>query len=197
MAHPSLLDVQDQLLADLNIQLTPIAPEASICLSYLERICNTLKILTPDEAAERGVERNTALLDFQDAQAKFKAWGISIAAFRSELHPTSLGFRLRDAPDIRKRLCQVLKELREYLNDCLWCPFLLYIIPAEVLQQVKLCLERDSTSHGEKILRVTAIPMKNTKTNGRRREKRSDQVGLNQPQSFRNCPRLSTLRFRT
>jgi hypothetical protein len=165
MAHPSLLGVQQQLLVDLNIQPTPIAPE---------RICNTLRTLTPDEAAKRGVERNTALLDFQDAQAKFKAWGISIAAFRSELHPTSLGFRLRDAPDIRKCLCQVLKELREYLDDCLWCPILLSIIPADAPQQLRLCLERDSTSHGEKMLRVTATPMKNTKNNGRRREKRFD-----------------------
>lgn len=179
MAHPSLLGVQRQLLVDLNTQPTAIAPEASICLNYLEEICNTLRILTPDEAAQCGIERNTALLNFQDAQAKFKAWGISIAAFRSELQPTSLGFRLRDAPDIRKRLCQVLKELREYLDDCLWCSLLLSIIPADVPQQLRLCLERDSTSHGEKMLRVTATPIKNTKTNGRRREKQSDQVGLN------------------
>jgi hypothetical protein len=132
MAHPSLLAVQQQLLVDLNIQPAAIGPEASICLSYLEKICNTLRTLTPDEAAKRGVERNTALLDFQDAQAKFKAWGISIAAFRSELNPTSLGFRLRAAPDIQTRLCLVLKELREYLDDCLWCLLVLFVIPADI-----------------------------------------------------------------
>jgi hypothetical protein len=132
MAHLSLLGVQQQLLVDLNTQPTAIAPGASICLNYLEKICNTLRILTPDEAAKRGVERNTALLDFEDAHAKFKAWGISIAAFRSELHSTSLGFRLRDAPDIRTRLCLVLKELLEYLDDCLWCLLVLSVIPADV-----------------------------------------------------------------
>jgi len=91
-----------------------------------------LRTPTPDEAAKRGLERNTVLLDFQDAQAKFKVWGISIAAFRSELHPTSLGFRLRDAPDIRTGLCLVLKELREYLDDCLWCLLVLSVMPADM-----------------------------------------------------------------
>ena len=97
---------------------TAIAPEARTCLSYLENICDTLRILTPDEEIRVGFERTTVLLNFQDAQAKFKAWGVSIAAFRNEMHPMSLDFRLRDALDIRKRLCQVLEELREYLEDC-------------------------------------------------------------------------------
>lgn len=137
MASPCL-DVQQQLQVNLNSQPTAIAPEASICLRYLEKILNTLSSLTPDEAAERGVERNTALLDFQDAHAKFKAWGISIAAFRSESNPKSLGFRLRGAPDIRSRLCLVLKELREYLDDCLWCLSVLSVMPADIRQQLKL-----------------------------------------------------------
>lgn len=148
MADPSPLNIQQHPLVD-RIQSTAIAPEASTCLSYLEKICNTLRVLTADQANWWGVERNTALLNFQDAQAKFKAWGTSIAAFRSGLNPTSLDYRLRDAPDIRKRLCQVLKELREYLDDCLWCPLVLSIIPADVPQQLRLCLEKDSMNNGE------------------------------------------------
>jgi hypothetical protein len=118
MAHPSPLGAQQRVLVDLT-QPTPIALEANTCLSYLEKICDTLRILKPEEEIRTGVERNTALVNFQDAQAKYKAWGVSIAAFRSGLHSTSLDFRLRDALDIRKRLCQVLEELREYLEDCL------------------------------------------------------------------------------
>jgi hypothetical protein len=118
MAHPLPIGVQQPVLVDLT-QPIPIAPEANTCLSYLERICDALRILKPEEEIRIGVERITAFVNFQDAQAKYKAWGVSIAAFRSGLHPTSLDFRLRDAVDIRKRLSLVLEELREYLEDCL------------------------------------------------------------------------------
>ncbi|RDL39878.1 uncharacterized protein BP5553_04218 [Venustampulla echinocandica] len=116
MAQSVPQDVQQRLLIDPS-QPTLIAPKARTCLGYLEKICDTLRIITPDQAIKVGFERNTALLNFQDAIAKFQAWGVSIAAFRSEMRPMSLDFRLRDALDIRKRLCQVLEELREYLED--------------------------------------------------------------------------------
>jgi hypothetical protein len=120
MAHSSPLELHQRLP-----QSTSISSNASTCLEYLEKICHNLLVLTPGEANRVGVERNIALLNFQDAQAKFKAWGVSIAAFRSKSHPTSLDFRLRDAPDIQKRLCQVLKEIQEYLDDCWWCSLVL------------------------------------------------------------------------
>lgn len=116
MALPASLDVQ-RLSTGLS-QPIAINTEARTCLSNLEKICRSLRVLTPDEAITAGFERHVALLNFQDALAKFRAWGVNVAAFRGESHPTSLHFRLRDAPDIRSRVCQVLEELQEYLHDC-------------------------------------------------------------------------------
>jgi hypothetical protein len=109
--------MEDQLSANDN-QTKSIAVEARECLRIFEAICEALRTVEPEEASRIGFERNTILLDFQDAQARFKAWGVSIAAFRDHLHPMSLDFRLRDAPSIQMRLCRILGELQEYLGDC-------------------------------------------------------------------------------
>ncbi|KAF4631570.1 hypothetical protein G7Y89_g6549 [Cudoniella acicularis] len=99
-------------------QPTAVSTDAKLCRSHLEKICDNLRAITISEADIIGIDRNATLLHFQDSHARFKAWGVSIAAFRGELHPMSLDFRLRYAPDIRERLCKVLGELREYLEDC-------------------------------------------------------------------------------
>jgi len=98
--------------------LYAINPGANRCRTCFQEICLTLGNLAPEEAIKAGIERETTLLFFQDAKAKFNAWGSNIAAFHSIFIPTSLGFRLRDAPEIRKRVWQVLEELLEYLIDC-------------------------------------------------------------------------------
>jgi hypothetical protein len=117
MALPALLDAQEQISMAIGEPIA-INLQAKTCLNDLEKICAALRILAPDEALTAGFDRHVACLNFEDSRAKFKAWGVSIAAFRSESHQTSLQFRLRDAPDIQKRVSQVLEELREYLDDC-------------------------------------------------------------------------------
>lgn len=117
MALPSPLDAQEQISTALGEPIT-INLEARICLRELEKICADLRNLAPDEALTAGFDRHVACLNFEDSRAKFKAWGVNIAAFRSESRQTSLQFRLRNAPDIQKRVSQVLAELQEYLDGC-------------------------------------------------------------------------------
>ncbi|KFY60055.1 hypothetical protein V496_05455 [Pseudogymnoascus sp. VKM F-4515 (FW-2607)] len=96
---------------------TPISAQALYCLRRFETICDELQNIEQETAIQNGYDRNLVLLTMQDSRAKFKAWGTSIAAFRKGHVPTSLDFRLRDAPEIRSRLLQVLEYLGEYLND--------------------------------------------------------------------------------
>jgi hypothetical protein len=64
-----------------------------------------------------GYDRDHALLTMQDARARFKAWGESIAAFHPGSVRTSLDFRLREAPEVRGRALQILEYLQEYLHE--------------------------------------------------------------------------------
>jgi hypothetical protein len=64
-----------------------------------------------------GYDTHLALLAIQDARARFKAWGESIAAFHDGPAKTSLDFRLREAPEIRGRALQILEYLQEYLHE--------------------------------------------------------------------------------
>jgi hypothetical protein len=73
--------------------------------------------VTAEGSVQNGYNRNFVLLTMQDGRAKFKAWGTNIAAFKDGRHPTSLDSRLKDAPEIRSRLLNVLQYLQEYLND--------------------------------------------------------------------------------
>ncbi|TVY80276.1 NAP1-binding protein [Lachnellula suecica] len=98
---------------------TTISSLALDCLEYFEAICNLLKSPDQKRASQDGYDINHVVLAMQDGRAKFKAWGSNIAAFREKLHPTSLEFRLKDAPEIRSRLMQVLVYLQEYLQDAI------------------------------------------------------------------------------
>jgi len=97
--------------------LNSISSLSQDCLKRFEEICGILQDLDQETAIRNGYDRNPVLLALQDARARFKAWGTSIAGFRKPHLPTSLDFRLREAPEIRTRLLQVLEYLQEYLND--------------------------------------------------------------------------------
>lgn len=97
--------------------LNSISSLSQDCLRRFEGICDELQKLDQETASKNRYDRNLVLLALQDARARFKAWGTSIAGFRKPHLPTSLDFRLREAPEIRTRLLQVLEYLQEYLND--------------------------------------------------------------------------------
>jgi hypothetical protein len=73
--------------------------------------------VTAEDSIQEGYDRNFVFLTMQDGRARFKAWGTNIAAFKDGRHPTSLDFRLKDGPEIRSRLLNVLEYLQEYLKD--------------------------------------------------------------------------------
>ncbi len=64
-----------------------------------------------------GEDAHLALFAMQDARARFKAWGESIAAFHDVLARDSLDFRLREALEIRGRAVEILNYLQEYLHE--------------------------------------------------------------------------------
>lgn len=112
MTDQSLLT--DTLNASSQMSISALALD---CLSRFDKICDDLQSLGQETAKGNGYDRNLVFLAMQDARVRFKAWGNNIAAFRKGHLPSSLEFRLREAPEIRTRLLQVLDYLREYLND--------------------------------------------------------------------------------
>lgn len=70
-----------------------------------------------DDTSQRGFDLESTRLTIEDARARFKAWGASIAAFHDGTLRTSLDSRLKEAPGIRGRTLQVLQDLQEYLHD--------------------------------------------------------------------------------
>jgi hypothetical protein len=89
------------------------------CLKRFRYIDGLLQDLEASNGEDEifGYDTHLALLTMQDARARFKAWGESIAAFHDGLARTSLDFRLREAPEIRGRALQILGYLQEYLYE--------------------------------------------------------------------------------
>lgn len=53
----------------------------------------------------------------EDANARFNAWGTNIAAFRDGSSRISLDYRMREAPEIKRRALQILEDVQDYLKD--------------------------------------------------------------------------------
>ena len=87
---------------------------AKDCLMRLKQICSILKSTRLDVTS---YDPNIALPTMEDALARFRAWGSSIAAFQPGLAKTSLDSRLREAGGIRNRALKILEELQEYLHE--------------------------------------------------------------------------------
>lgn len=92
------------------------------CLKRFHRICDILQDEAPNHPSlpEDGfpsLDTHLALLTMQDARARFKAWGDSIAAFHPGHVRTSLDFRLEEASEVRGRVLQILEYLQEYLHE--------------------------------------------------------------------------------
>jgi len=95
---------------------SPIAVNSRKCIADLTNLCDTLREVTVEESGRRGYDRNQVLVAMEDAQARFKAWAVNIAALHSGNMRSSLDFRLMDAADMRRRTLKVLEDLQESLN---------------------------------------------------------------------------------
>lgn len=86
------------------------------CLYCYQNLSDALEASTPEEADEVGFNREASLAMTQDAQSRFKAWGVNIAAFQKGHLQNSLDSRLKEAKDIRQRILRILKDLQESLQ---------------------------------------------------------------------------------
>ena len=86
------------------------------CVKDYTNLCDALREVTVEEGRRRGYGRNQALIAMQDAQARFNAWAVNIAALHPGNLQSSLDFRLMEAADIRHRILKVLEDLQDSLN---------------------------------------------------------------------------------
>ena len=88
---------------------------ANGCLKKFKRLFDVLNRQYTSIDAQ--VDLDSTRLVIEDAQARFRAWGTNIAAFREGKHRISLDYRLNEAPGIKRRTLQILGDLQEYLGD--------------------------------------------------------------------------------
>jgi len=90
---------------------------ARACLKKFEILHDLLQSLPLDQPGDIELDLQNTRLVVEDAQARFKAWGTNIAAFRDGNLRISLDFRLNEAPGVKSRAIRILKDLEEYLDD--------------------------------------------------------------------------------
>jgi hypothetical protein len=96
-------------------EVSSISVLANGCLERFKKLVVSLQ--RPGTPGDAGFDIESTRLAIEDARARFKAWGTSIAAFHNGRLRTSLDFRLNEAPGIRGRTVQVLRDLQEYLDE--------------------------------------------------------------------------------
>jgi hypothetical protein len=107
----------DSLIGDETKALSPIFLVAKSCLMKFRELSAEFYVFEPDKAEQLGFDLDPTRLVIEEGQARFKAWGSNIAAFRNGKLRTSLDFRLAEASGMKRRTLQVLTDLREYLNE--------------------------------------------------------------------------------
>ena len=96
-------------------EISAISLLANNCLRKFLKLFGILRDLHPP--VDIGLDIDSARLSIEEAQAGFKAWGTNIAAFEDGKLPTSLDYRLNEAPAIKGGTLQILRDLEEYLDD--------------------------------------------------------------------------------
>lgn len=101
----------------------PISIHCKKCLEGYGTLCDALGAVTPEQALDIGIDQNVSHDFMQDAQSRFKAWAVNIAALQGAHLQSSLDLRLKEATEIRQRIVKILTTLNESLNEgqCL-CP---------------------------------------------------------------------------
>jgi hypothetical protein len=87
------------------------------CVDQYEDLVDLLRDITLDNAKEYGYDRDLSLGIVQEAQARFKAWAVNIAALQKGHLRSSLDFRLKEATDIRRRILKDLGNLQDSLLE--------------------------------------------------------------------------------
>ena len=96
---------------------TEIFPLCKECLQLFEELVETLEGVSFEEAMANGYDRDATLTALEEAQSRFKAWAIGIAALQRGHLRSSLDFRLKDAKDIRTRILKVLRDLVQSISS--------------------------------------------------------------------------------
>jgi hypothetical protein len=100
----------------------PISTVSNDCVKRFQSLHDAVDKSTVEEATEAGFDRDAALVMIQDAQSRFKAWGLNIAAFQKGHLKSSLDARLMEAKEIRERILRILRDLKESLETSLSLP---------------------------------------------------------------------------
>ncbi|RDW77569.1 hypothetical protein BP6252_05622 [Coleophoma cylindrospora] len=94
---------------------SPISVQCNDCMTFYSRLSVALHDSLPHDCFDIGFDRDRALSLVKESRAKFNGWAGSIAATQSGHLRSSLDYRLKDAVDIRKRILNILLDLRESL----------------------------------------------------------------------------------
>lgn len=95
----------------------PISVHCKECLESYRELCDGLGAVTPEQALDIGFDRSASRDFTQDAQSRFKAWAVNIAALQGARLKSSLDFRLQEATEIRQRIVKILTTLNESLHE--------------------------------------------------------------------------------
>lgn len=101
-------------ILEANNAIFPFVRKA--CTSF-ENLVDSLEGVSLDEGKPNGYDRDAALTTVEEAQSRFKAWAINIAALQRGHFRSSLDFRLKDAKEIRTRIVKVLKDLLQSISS--------------------------------------------------------------------------------
>lgn len=89
----------------LQPQGTTIARHGKACLDGLERLCKL------SATSELSCDECTAQL------GRFRIWAFNIGALQEAHLPTSLEYRLREAPKLVDRIVELLEDIEESIED--------------------------------------------------------------------------------
>ncbi|KAH7260848.1 uncharacterized protein BKA55DRAFT_535862 [Fusarium redolens] len=94
--------------------MNSIAEHVSACLQEFHDLCSSPTIWG-DSFRDEGPQSDISLLKLQNELSRFKVWSGNIGAHRKGR--SSLDHRLRDASNIRDQVIELLKDLKESLQD--------------------------------------------------------------------------------
>lgn len=83
-----------------------IAPKAYACVGWFDELCRLL----PESD-------HTARPTIVDQLGRFKIWAGNIGAFQELSTPSSLEYRLREAPKVGAQVAELLYDLEETLQE--------------------------------------------------------------------------------
>ena len=90
---------------------SPIASRTRLCLAKLEALCE--KLPRPEWTGNNVAN----VFDTPDQRDRFKIWAGNMGALQDIQFPTSLDYRLREAPRVVALITELLGDLEEALEE--------------------------------------------------------------------------------